>query len=74
MQKIVNILVNRYGTEILKDIGIITPFSSQAKQLASVINGVEVGTVHTFQGKEKRIILLVLLLTVFIRKTRAFPL
>ncbi|NGP61390.1 hypothetical protein FLT15_24475 [Paenibacillus thiaminolyticus] len=56
-KKIVNILVNRYGTEILKDIGIITPFSSQAKQLASVINDVEVGTVHTFQGKEKRIIL-----------------
>ncbi|MEB9896432.1 AAA domain-containing protein [Bacillus cereus] len=56
-KKIVNLLVERYGTEILKDIGIITPFSSQAKQLAAAINGVEVGTVHTFQGKEKRIIL-----------------
>jgi molybdopterin-guanine dinucleotide biosynthesis protein len=55
--KIVNLLVERYGTEILNDIGIITPFSSQAKELASVITGVEVGTVHTFQGKEKRFIL-----------------
>jgi superfamily I DNA and/or RNA helicase len=56
-QKIVHLLVERYGTEILNDIGIITPFSSQARQIASVIPGVEVGTVHTFQGKEKRIIL-----------------
>ncbi|MFF2089848.1 AAA domain-containing protein [Paenibacillus sp. NPDC058174] len=55
--KIVNLLVQRYGTHILGDIGIITPFSSQAKELASVVTGVEVGTVHTFQGKEKRFIL-----------------
>ncbi|MBB6635696.1 AAA domain-containing protein [Cohnella thailandensis] len=56
-KKVVSLLVERYGKEVLQDIGIITPFSSQAKQLAMAIKGVEVGTVHTFQGKEKRFIL-----------------
>ncbi|OAO89122.1 hypothetical protein AXX17_ATUG04230 [Arabidopsis thaliana] len=56
-KKVVSLLVERYGNEVIQDIGIITPFSSQAKQLAGAIAGVEVGTVHTFQGKEKRFIL-----------------
>lgn len=56
-KKVVDLIVERYGNEALQDIGIITPFSSQVKQLATVITGVEIGTVHTFQGKEKRFIL-----------------
>ncbi|WP_127587741.1 AAA domain-containing protein [Paenibacillus koleovorans] len=56
-QKIVHLLVEKYGIGIQNDIGIITPFSSQARHLASVISGIEIGTVHTFQGKEKRFIL-----------------
>jgi len=56
-QKIVQLLIKRYGTEIVNEIGIITPFSSQARELAEVITGVEIGTVHTFQGKEKRFII-----------------
>ncbi|THF72802.1 AAA domain-containing protein [Cohnella fermenti] len=56
-KKVVSLLVERYGKEVLQDIGIITPFSSQAKQLAAAIAGVDVGTVHVFQGKEKRFIL-----------------
>jgi len=56
-KKVVSLLAERYGNEVHQDIGIITPFSSQAKQLAAAISGVEVGTVHTFQGKEKRFIL-----------------
>lgn len=56
-KKVVRLIVERYGNEALQEIGIITPFSSQAEQLAKAIAGVEVGTVHTFQGKEKRFIL-----------------
>ncbi|WP_270168404.1 AAA domain-containing protein [Paenibacillus sp. SYP-B4298] len=56
-KKVVDLLVGRYGNNAVQDIGIITPFSSQAEQLKRSIAGVDVGTVHTFQGKEKRFIL-----------------
>ncbi|NQX69859.1 hypothetical protein HQN90_27370 [Paenibacillus alba] len=56
-QRIVEMLVEKYGVDIRNNIGIITPFSAQARELASAITGIEIGTVHTFQGKEKRFIL-----------------
>ncbi|GBF78492.1 hypothetical protein PA598K_07143 [Paenibacillus sp. 598K] len=56
-KKVVDLLIGRYGNHAVQDIGIITPFSSQAEQLKKSIAGVDIGTVHTFQGKEKRFIL-----------------
>ncbi|MBD2846628.1 hypothetical protein IDH44_15620 [Paenibacillus sp. IB182496] len=55
---IVDMLVQQFGAEIKREIGIITPFAAQAKLLRSSLPGIEAGTVHTFQGREKRIILL----------------
>lgn len=55
---------------INKSIGIITPFKEQknkldnmVKNLGDLANNVTVGTVHTFQGDEKDIIILSLVLT-----------
>ncbi|PDO10700.1 MAG: hypothetical protein BLM47_05690 [Candidatus Reconcilbacillus cellulovorans] len=56
-KRIVRMLADRYGPDIIKDIGIITPFAHQKKLLEKVCPGVEAGTVHTFQGREKKIIL-----------------
>lgn len=56
-QEIVRIFVREYGEEVKKDIGIITPFSKQAEMLRKSIPGVETGTVHVFQGAEKKYIL-----------------
>ncbi|OJG70613.1 hypothetical protein RV11_GL001013 [Enterococcus phoeniculicola] len=57
-QRIVATLVKEHGEDIKKDIGIITPFSIQAKKLSKLFDGkIAVGTVHTFQGDEKQIII-----------------
>lgn len=45
------------------DVGIITPFRNQAELIRKVltkenINGIDVGTIHTFQGDEKKVIIL----------------
>lgn len=55
--EIVRLFVEMYGEEIKKEIGIITPFSKQAEKLRESIPGVETGTVHVFQGAEKKYIL-----------------
>ena len=56
-KKIVDMLVKQYGETVLDDIGVITPFSRQAQMLKQVIQGVDIGTVHVFQGAEKKFIL-----------------
>lgn len=49
--------LSRIGEAVKKDIGILQPFTKQAEKLKSAIPGVEVGTVHVFQGAEKKYIL-----------------
>lgn len=67
-QKIVNELVNKYGEDIKSDIGIITPFSNQALELNKKIAGVKAGTIHTFQGQERKIIIMSMVLDDFKNK------
>ncbi|MFD7524648.1 AAA domain-containing protein [Paenibacillus chitinolyticus] len=55
-KKLVDAYVQQYGVAIKNDIGIITPFTKQKEKLKDAIPGVEIGTVHTFQGQEKKII------------------
>lgn len=45
------------------DVGVITPFRNQAKLIKELLkneqmNNIEVGTIHTFQGDEKKVIIL----------------
>ncbi|MFS0858523.1 AAA domain-containing protein [Paenibacillus taichungensis] len=56
-QRLVETYVQQYGLDIKKDIGIITPFSKQKDQLQREIPDVDIGTVHAFQGQEKKIII-----------------
>lgn len=46
-----------YGPEIVEDIAIIAPFYRQVAELARAIPEVKSGTVHSFQGQERKIIL-----------------
>ena len=46
-----------YGTDICQDIAIITPYKNQKDELQKEINHISIGTVHTFQGQEKKIII-----------------
>jgi superfamily I DNA and/or RNA helicase len=57
-KRIVEWFVQKYGCEYKKKIAIITPFRNQKELLKENIQGVEIGTVNTFQGQEKEIILL----------------
>ncbi len=56
-KEIIRLFVEKYGEEVKQDIGIITPFSKQASMLRKEIQDVESGTVHVFQGAEKKYIL-----------------
>ncbi len=56
-KEIVEQFIKRYGPEVKKDIGIITPFKRQSQELSKAIPEVEVGTTHVFQGAEKKYIL-----------------
>jgi superfamily I DNA and/or RNA helicase len=56
-KKIVEEYKNSYGHEVVKRIGIISPFNKQVKELKNEIYGVEIGTVHTFQGRQKDFII-----------------
>ncbi|QOS80575.1 hypothetical protein JNUCC31_06635 [Paenibacillus sp. JNUCC31] len=55
-QRLVDTYVQQYGMS-KKDIGIITPFTKQKDKLLKEIPGVDIGTVHAFQGQEKKIII-----------------
>lgn len=39
------------------DIAIITPYKNQVKYLSNTIKDIDIGTIHTFQGQEKKVIL-----------------
>lgn len=58
---LVKLIVNRfryaYGNEVERKIGIITPFSDQRKLIERALPNIACGTVHTFQGQEKSIII-----------------
>lgn len=56
--KIVECLTRIYGSEYSKKIGIITPYKNQARLIKERIPNVESGTVHVFQGQEKEVILM----------------
>lgn len=57
-EKIVNQLIAKYGNDVKKDIAIITPFRNQSKRLKNVIKNIDIGTIHTFQGQEKKYIII----------------
>ncbi|MBF8983136.1 hypothetical protein IZY60_06280 [Lutibacter sp. B2] len=57
-KKIVEAYVNKYGNDVKKDIAIITPFKNQEARLKQCIKNVDIGTVHTFQGQEKKYIII----------------
>lgn len=50
-------MIERYGETIKDEIGIITPFKNQKKYLEKIIKDVDIGTVHAFQGQEKKYII-----------------
>lgn len=57
-RKIVEMLVQIYGKGCKKKIGIITPYKNQARLLKEKMPDIDSGTVHTFQGQEKDVILM----------------
>ncbi|MCD4705262.1 hypothetical protein K8R66_04270, partial [bacterium] len=57
IKNIVNSFKKAYGDEIASDIAVITPFRAQYKLIAGELPEIECGTVHKFQGREKKIII-----------------
>lgn len=55
---IVNSLVKQFGEKYKSKIGIIAPFKNQTNLLKKRIANIDIGTVHSFQGQEKEIIIL----------------
>lgn len=56
--RIVKYLTGKYGNDYRRKIGIITPYKNQAHLLAKSLPDVDSGTVHVFQGREKEVILM----------------
>lgn len=56
--KIVESLVEIYGSEYKRKIGIITPYRNQSQLLKEKLPEIDSGTVHIFQGQEKEVILM----------------
>lgn len=46
-----------YGDDIVDDIAIISPYRAQTNRITEEIPKIDCGTVHTFQGQEKTIII-----------------
>lgn len=57
-KKIVEEYVEENNEDIKAEIGIITPFKNQAKKITQKIPNIEAGTIHSFQGQEKDIIII----------------
>ena len=57
-KRIVDWFVEEYGQEYKNKIAIITPYKNQKELLKENIPDVEIGTVNTFQGREKEIVIL----------------
>lgn len=56
--KVIEKLLEIYGDEYKKKIGIITPYRNQADLLKQRLPDIDSGTVHVFQGQEKEVILM----------------
>lgn len=60
-KKIIEEYKTEYGEGVLKNVAIISPFKRQVQELkqeiAQCFPAVEIGTVHTFQGREKDIVI-----------------
>lgn len=57
IKNIVAKFTHEYGEEIKRKISIVTPFRAQLEHLIEEIPDVDCGTVHTYQGQEKEIVL-----------------
>ncbi len=57
LKKIIEKFKDEYGEEIYEEMAIISPYRAQIGIIEDEIHDVECGTVHTFQGLEKSIIL-----------------
>lgn len=57
IKNIVGNFKKRYGDEITDDIAVITPFREQYKLIKDELPEIECGTVHQFQGQERKIII-----------------
>ncbi|BBF43156.1 DNA helicase [Lachnospiraceae bacterium KM106-2] len=57
-KRIVEELLMIHGEEYKSKIGIITPYYNQSNRIKSEIPGVDAGTVHVFQGQEKEVIIM----------------
>lgn len=57
IKNIVNSFKKVYGDKIASDIAVITPFRAQYKLITGELPEIECGTVHKFQGREKKIII-----------------
>ena len=59
--EVVSALIQRITSELgiaLPDIGVITPYKEQVKMIQAKTLGVEVNTVDSFQGREKRAVII----------------
>ncbi|PFO12692.1 hypothetical protein COJ70_24290 [Priestia megaterium] len=57
-QKIVEYYILKYGEDYKKNIAIITPYKNQSEKLKEKVKGIDIGTVHTFQGQEKKVVII----------------
>ena len=57
INKIIQSFKDTYGEDIADKIAIITPFKEQANRIKREMPDIECGTVHTFQGQEKEVII-----------------
>lgn len=57
IKNIVSKFAQKYGDNIKNKICIVTPFRAQLERIKESIPDVECGTVHTYQGQEKEIII-----------------
>ncbi|MCK4796842.1 MAG: hypothetical protein KAT05_05630 [Spirochaetes bacterium] len=57
IKNIVNNFKKCYGDKITKDIAIISPYKCQKDEIENELPDIEVGTVHKYQGQDKKIII-----------------
>ncbi len=57
IKKIIGKFRHEYGKRIYEEIAIISPYRAQIGRIEDEIPDIECGTVHTFQGQEKSIII-----------------
>jgi superfamily I DNA and/or RNA helicase len=57
LKKIIEKFRRQYGKRIYEEIAIISPYKAQTDKIEDEIPDIECGTVHAFQGQEKKIII-----------------